>query len=144
MKIKFFVLILIVIVCFLAYFNSLNNPFIWDDEALVVKNTLIRSLQNAPASFTNDLYFGVAGGSNFYRPLQTLSYIFDYHFWQLNPFGYHLTNIILQIGVSFLIFLLVFNLLKSLPVALASALFLHLARYIPRRLLIFPAGPRCS
>ncbi len=123
MKIKFFVLILIVIVCFLAYFNSLNNPFIWDDEALVVKNTLIRSLQNAPASFTNDLYFGVAGGSNFYRPLQTLSYIFDYHFWQLNPFGYHLTNIILQIGVSFLIFLLVFNLLKSLPVALVSALF---------------------
>lgn len=123
MKIKIFVLILLAAVCFLAYFNSLNNPFIWDDEALVVKNTLIRSTQNLPASFTNDLYFGVTSGSNFYRPLQTISYIFDYHFWQLDPFGYHLTNIILQIGVSFLVFLLVFNLLPNLSIAITSAVF---------------------
>ncbi|MDO8489656.1 MAG: tetratricopeptide repeat protein [Candidatus Omnitrophota bacterium] len=123
MKIKFFVFILISTICLLAYFNSLNNPFIWDDEALVVKNTLIRSVENIPLSFTNDLYFGVPSGSNFYRPLQTISYIFDYHFWQLDPVGYHLTNIILQIGVSFLVFLFVFNLIKSLPVAIASAVF---------------------
>lgn len=122
MKIKFLVFILIAIVCFLAYFNSLSNPFIWDDEALVVKNTLIRSAQNLPLSFSSDLYFGTSG-SNFYRPLQTISYIFDYHFWQLDPFGYHLTNIIAQIGVSFLVFLLVFNLIGNLPVALTSALF---------------------
>lgn len=125
MNFKKYVLILLLIacVCFLAYFNSLNNPFIWDDEALVVKNTLIRSTDNLAASFTNDLYFGVASGSNFYRPLQTISYMFDYHFWQLDPFGYHLTNIILQIGVSFLVFLLVFNLLSNLTIAVASAVF---------------------
>ncbi|MDD5108262.1 MAG: tetratricopeptide repeat protein [Candidatus Omnitrophica bacterium] len=123
MKIKFFVFILIATVCFLAYFTSLGNPFIWDDEALVVQNTLIRSVQNLPLSFTNDLYFGVNSGSNFYRPLQTISYIFDYHFWQLEPSGFHLTNIILQIGVSFLVFLLIFNLIENLPVAIASAVF---------------------
>ena len=117
------VFILISAVCFLAYFNSLGNPFIWDDEALVVKNTLIRSVQNLPLSFTSDLYFGVSSGSNFYRPLQTISYIFDYHFWQLDPFGYHLTNIILQIGVAFLVFLLVFNLTENLSIALSSAIF---------------------
>ncbi|MDD5465433.1 MAG: tetratricopeptide repeat protein [Candidatus Omnitrophica bacterium] len=121
MKIKFFVFILITAVCFLAYFNSLSNPFIWDDQALVVKNTLIRSARNLPLSFTNDLYFGVASGSNFYRPLQTISYIFDYHFWQLNPFGYHLTNVILQAAVSFLVFLLVFKLLANLAVSIAAA-----------------------
>lgn len=118
------VFLLLAAVCFLAYFNSLSNPFIWDDEALIVKNTLIRSLQNLPLSFTSDLYFGVTSGSNFYRPLQTISYIFDYHFWQLDPFGYHLTNIILQLGVSFLVFLLVFKLLGNLAVSItASALF---------------------
>jgi len=121
MKIKFFVFILITTICFLAYFNSLANPFIWDDQALVVKNTLIRSVQNLPLTFTNDLYFGVTIGSNFYRPLQTISYIFDYHFWQLNPFGYHLTNIILQAAVSFLVFLLVFKLLSNLAVSIAAA-----------------------
>ncbi len=121
MKIKFFVFILIAVICFLAYFNSLANPFIWDDQALVVQNTLIRLPQNLPLSFTNDLYFGVASGSNFYRPLQTASYIFDYHFWQLNPFGYHLTNVILQAAVSFLVFLLVFKLLANLAVSIAAA-----------------------
>ncbi|MDD5476637.1 MAG: tetratricopeptide repeat protein [Candidatus Omnitrophica bacterium] len=121
MKIKFFVFILIAVICFLAYFNSLANPFIWDDQALVVQNTLIRSARNLPLSFTNDLYFGVASGSNFYRPLQTISYIFDYHFWQLDPFGYHLTNIILQLGVSFLVFLLVSELLGDLAVSIAAA-----------------------
>lgn len=115
------VFLLLTAICFLAYFNSLANPFIWDDEALVVKNTLIRSPQNLGLSFTNDLYFGVTSGSNFYRPLQTISYIFDYYFWQLEPFGYHLTNIILQASVAFLVFLLVFQLLSNFAVSLAAA-----------------------
>jgi len=120
-KIYIPVFLLLAAICFLAYFNSLANPFIWDDQALVVQNTLIRSPQNLPLSFTNDLYFGVNSGSNFYRPLQTISYIFDYHFWQLNPFGYHLTNIILQACVSFVVFLLVFKLLGNLAVGIAGA-----------------------
>jgi len=124
-KIKpyFLVLLLISAVCLLAYFNSLGNPFIWDDEALVAKNTLIRSPQNLGLSFIKDLYFGVASGSNFYRPLQTVSYIFDYHFWHLDPFGYHLTNILLQIAVSFLVFLLAINLTINFPISLTCALF---------------------
>lgn len=124
-KNKLYILVFLVIcaACFLAYFNSLTNPFIWDDKALVVENTLIRSWQNLGPSFINDLYLGTNFGSNFYRPLQTISYIFDYHFWQLDPFGYHLTNIILQIGVSYLVFLLVFNLLASLPIAAATGIF---------------------
>lgn len=114
-------LLLICAVCALAYFNSLHNPFIWDDDALVVRNTLIRSWQNVPGAFTNDLYFGVLSGSNFYRPLQSISFIFDYHFWQLDPSGYHLTNILLQIGVSYLVFLLVYNLLGSLTIGIGTA-----------------------
>ncbi|MDD5505645.1 MAG: tetratricopeptide repeat protein [Candidatus Omnitrophica bacterium] len=109
--------------CFLAYANSLTNPFIWDDEALVVNNPLIRSWSNFGASFTNELYLGTNSSSNFYRPLQTISYIFDYHFWRLNPLGYHLSNIILQAAVSCLVFLLVFHLLASLPIAAATAVF---------------------
>jgi len=117
------VFLMICAACFLAYANSLNCPFIWDDDALVVNNPLIRSWHNSGASFMNELYLGGNSGSNFYRPLQTVSYIFDYHFWQLNPFGYHLSNIILQAAVSCLVFLLVFNLSVSLPVAAATAVF---------------------
>jgi len=116
-------LFLIFTVCFLAYFNSLHSPFIWDDEGLIVKNTLIRSPENVPASFTNDLFFGITSGSNFYRPLQTISYIFDYHFWQLDPYGYHLTNVVLQSFVSFLVFLLIYHFSMNFAVACAGGLF---------------------
>ena len=38
-------------------------------------------------------------------------------------FGYHLSNVILHAGVSCLVFILVFNLLASLPIAAATAVF---------------------
>ncbi|MGA2775875.1 MAG: tetratricopeptide repeat protein [Candidatus Omnitrophota bacterium] len=107
--------------CFIAYFNSLHCPFIWDDLALIEKNTLIRNWHLWLEAFSNDLYYHVASGSNFYRPLQTLTYIWDYHFWQLDPFGYHLTNVILQVLVSFLVFLFVYRLYGNLAVAFSTA-----------------------
>ncbi|MFA4889794.1 MAG: tetratricopeptide repeat protein [Candidatus Omnitrophota bacterium] len=105
-KIKLFSLVFLALACFcfLAYSNTLNNPFIWDDEALVVRNTLLRQPQLWYKAFTNDLYFGVSEGTNFYRPVQALSNMFDYAFWQLNPFGFHLTNIFLQVIAAFLFF----------------------------------------
>ena len=108
--------------CFISYLNSLNNPFIWDDQALIEKNALIRNWHLWPQAFVNDLYYHITSGSNFYRPFQTLSYMWDYHFWQLDPFGYHLTNIILQVLVSFLVFLLVLRLYKVYPIALSTSL----------------------
>jgi len=108
--------------CAIAYSNSLHNPFIWDDQALIAKNTLIRSWSNLAKVFTSDLYSGITSGSNFYRPLQTISYMWDYYFWQLDPFGYHLTNLILQILVSFLVFLFSLAMLKELDLAFAVAL----------------------
>jgi len=116
------VFLLICVVCFLAYFNTLTNPFIWDDEGLILKNTLIKDWHTWPEAFTSDLFFGSSSGSNFYRPLQTLSYIWDYFFWQLNPLGYHITNIFLQVFVSFLVFLLLYAVSGNLIVSYSTAL----------------------
>ncbi|MFH0827321.1 MAG: tetratricopeptide repeat protein [Candidatus Omnitrophota bacterium] len=121
---KLFILsfILIAVCVFLAYSNSLTNPFIWDDAALVVGNPLIKEGASLKKIFTSDLYYGTTTGSNFYRPLQTLSYRFDYFFCQLEPKGYHLTNIFLQSLVSCLAFLWAYLLLGNLLVALAASL----------------------
>ena len=121
---KIFILsfILIAVCVFLAYSNSLTNPFIWDDAALVVGNPLIKGETSLKKILTSDLYYGTTTGSNFYRPLQTLSYRLDYFFWQLDPKGYHLTNIFLQVIVSFLSFLWVYLLLRNPLVSLAASL----------------------
>ena len=114
--------LLILAVCFIAYANSISNPFIWDDDALVVKNTSIRNVNFLPQLFNDDLYSGSVAGSNFYRPLQSFTYMLDYHFGELNPAGYHITNILLQVAVGFLVFLLFFALINNTAVSLGGAL----------------------
>jgi len=110
-------------VVFASYFNSLNSPFIWDDEALVIKNPLIRTAIPSPKILTSDLYNGISAGSNFYRPAQTFSYWFNFRLGGLEPFGYHLTNILLQAMVSILVFILLYILVKDWMLAFAASLF---------------------
>ncbi|MDD5098071.1 MAG: tetratricopeptide repeat protein, partial [Candidatus Omnitrophica bacterium] len=127
-KPTFYLTVFLVIACLCGFFysNSLHNPFIWDDDGLIVKNPVIRSWLNLPKAFSSDLYSGVALGANFYRPLQSISYMWDYHFWQLDPYGYHITNIFLQVLVAFLVFLLGCFILKEKKIAIAAAIFFAL------------------
>jgi tetratricopeptide (TPR) repeat protein len=121
-KLKVFaVFITIGFLCFIAYYNSLDVPFIWDDIGLIVKNPFIQDWHNFSKVFSRDLYSGTVTGSNFYRPLQTLSIIWDYHFWQLNPLGYHITNILLQVLASFLVFLFLRSIIAGFSIPFLSA-----------------------
>jgi len=105
------IILLLAIVVLLAYACSLGNGFVLDDESLVVKNPLISSLKNTPEIFTSSLY----NSGQMYRPIQILSYAFDYKTWGLNPFGFHLSNILLH----FMNVILVFYLLSLIFPAVA-------------------------
>jgi len=96
--------LLIVILGFGVYANSLDGEFIWDDNQLVRDNTHIKSWANATKLFTESIVTEYDLGSSFYRPIQMLTYIFDYSLWNLNVRGYHLTNIVLHILVALAIF----------------------------------------
>ncbi|MFH1127888.1 MAG: tetratricopeptide repeat protein [Candidatus Omnitrophota bacterium] len=85
---------------FIVYANSLNGDFVWDDHFLVKSNLSIKSWQNIPKVFREDAGAGSAVKTNFYRPLQIVSYMLDYSLYGLKPRGYHLTSIILHILVA--------------------------------------------
>ena len=85
---------------FAAYAPTLNAQFVWDDNFLVKGNLLIRSPLFVVEAFRHTL-FGDA--SNFYRPTQTLTFIADYWVWALDPFGYHLTSILIHALNAFLL-----------------------------------------
>ena len=51
--------------------------------------------------------------SLFYRPVATLSYSLDYSIWGLDPFGYHLTDLILHILVALAVYLLLLRLTEG-------------------------------
>lgn len=94
--------LVILIATAVVYGNSLDNQFTnWDDDALVVNNQAIRSLDGDNLKKIFRFRFG--GGT--YQPLRTFSYALDYHFFGLNPTGYHVHNIILHAMAGIFLFL---------------------------------------
>ena len=96
--------VLIALLCFFVYGNSLKCKFIWDDNFMIRDNELIRNWSGATKIFTQDIGYGVGQKVGFYRPLQLMTYMLDYSIWKLNPAGYHLTNIFLHLLVGCLVF----------------------------------------
>jgi hypothetical protein len=91
-----------------VYAISLNAPFIWDDEVMVVGNTLIRDFAHIGRIFTTAAFGEPFHPSLFYRPIQILSFSVDYHFWGLNPLGYRLTNLLLH-SINSILVLVIFR-----------------------------------
>lgn len=82
----------------LPYANALANGFVWDDVALIQQDDRIRSLDHLGEIFSQD-FFEHANEQvkyGYYRPVITVSYMFDYALWGVDPTGYHLTNLVLH------------------------------------------------
>ena len=106
----------------LLYINSLSNTFVYDDVYTITENYFIKSLGNLPKLFQPD--YLLLSGELSYRPVVTLTYFIDYAIWQLNPLGYHLTNIILHTVNVCLFYCLIINICKNHTVSLFATLFL--------------------
>jgi protein O-mannosyl-transferase len=92
LKMKFSLSVVLLVLTVAVYANSFDNAFTnWDDDALVVNNPAIRSL--APDNIS-DIFQLLPGAT--YQPVRVLSYAIDYHFWKLNPLGYHIHSTLLH------------------------------------------------
>lgn len=112
----------------LCYSNALNNAFILDDDFLISNNPYVKDLTLAPKLFGVDIFHfknrDLSIPNLYYRPLQMLSYSFDYLFFKLNVYGYHLTNVLLHSLNCFVLFLLLGLIFKDKILAfLTSAIF---------------------
>ena len=93
-----------------VYAPSLQNGFVWDDTALILRDPLIRSWRLIPEGFQHFL-FTDATASDFYRPLQRLTYTLDYAAFAFRPAGYRLTSIACHAAAAVALFLLAGELL---------------------------------
>jgi len=100
----------ILLLTLIVYGNSLNNDFTnWDDPGLVIDNTAITSL-----SLENILNVFTPRAGYTYQPVRVLSYAIDYHFWQLDPFGYHLGNTLLHLLAAVILYFLLATILEQM------------------------------
>lgn len=100
--------LLVGVASLLAYLPAVRDGFVsWDDPQNFLNNPNFRGLHWAQLRWmwTNHL-------TQHYNPLAWMTLGLDYHFWRMNSFGYHLTNILLHSVDAVLFFWLSLSLLR--------------------------------
>ncbi|UCD83829.1 MAG: tetratricopeptide repeat protein [Deltaproteobacteria bacterium] len=122
-RLRIIAISLILLISALGYFNSLENTFHFDDRPVIEENPNIRDVSD----------FSSIVSHNPSRPILFLSIALNYYFSHLNPFGYHLVNLLLHGLTSILLYLILYmsfrnlsfstdNLLSARRIALFSSI----------------------
>ena len=128
---KYSHLILLVIIAFVIFANSLSGEFVYDDGRQIARNPLIQDNALIGKALTSDVWAfkgdGTYTASNYWRPTFTAFHILNFRLFGLSPFGWHLLNVLLHAGICALIFLLLrrWDLSSGLAFAVALVFAVH-------------------
>ncbi len=107
-KNRWWLVIALIAITFIIFSPSLNNDFVrWDDNQYVTENELVKDI-----SLNNLGKFGDNVAGNFH-PLTMISLALDYHFFGLNPFYFHLKNLIFHLLNTVLVFFFIMKVSKN-------------------------------
>jgi tetratricopeptide (TPR) repeat protein len=104
--------VLVVLVCLVAYVPAIRSGFVWDDDAMLTENIVLKEHGLYRSWFSAD--------QPNYWPITWTSYRLEHKFWKLNPAGYHITNILIHTACALLIWRILVQL--NVPAAFAAAL----------------------
>ncbi len=126
----------IFLVGFIVFSPTLRVGFMWDDHEMIEHNSYVQSwtFSNLKHAFQTDVFEGK--GDSYYRPVQTLTNMLDYSVWGNNPFGFHLTNLLIHIFNAILLFLILGRMELTKPLALPTSLMFVVHPIIVEQLLI--------
>jgi tetratricopeptide (TPR) repeat protein len=94
---------------FLAFIRVFDNDFVnWDDDTTLRLNLAYRGL-----GMDNLRWMFTTTHTGHYMPVTWISFAFDYLLWGMDPFGYHLTNLLLHTANAILVFLVARQLLSA-------------------------------
>ncbi len=110
-------ILLAVILTLSAYWPALSAGFFcWDDKDVALA-PLIRTL-----SWKQVLDFFISFHAGLYHPLTTLSFALDYYTGKGTPLPYHLTNILLHLFNTVMVFILARRLTRDVYIAVFASL----------------------
>lgn len=89
--------------------------FTGTDTLTLIETSQIRSFSDFVGFFTQPLmaHSEFVEIGKFFRPVATLTYSLDYWIWELDPFGFHLTNLLLNLLAACLLVLLMYELSRG-------------------------------
>lgn len=99
---------LLAVVTLVAFLPMLENGFVWDDDANLVNNPDYGGLgwHQLRWMFTS-FHLG------HYIPLTWLTFALDYLVWGMDPAGYHLTNLVLHMTNTVIVYAIAVRLLAA-------------------------------
>src|SRR5437763_12664429 len=95
-----------------VHLPALQGQLVWDDGYLASGNPFIKSPLLILEAFRHYLFLD--SYSPHYRPVQNISYMVDYLFWNTDPTGFHVSNIFWHVGSGILLYLLLDRLVRRL------------------------------
>ncbi|MGH9929130.1 MAG: hypothetical protein ACREA9_07875, partial [Pyrinomonadaceae bacterium] len=93
----------------MLYLNTLPGEFVYDDQRQIVRNTLIQDDSQIWHALTSDVWAFKGGAgpvSNYWRPSFVLWMIVNYRLFGLDPYGWHVTNVLFHLLVIAMAFML--------------------------------------
>ena len=92
----------------LAYSNSFRAPFLLDNDAIVLQDPRVHAVTPVALHRILTEQYWATANNGLYRPLDTLSFLFDYAVLGHgpDPYGYHWLNFILHAANMVLVYLL--------------------------------------
>lgn len=124
---------ILICITILTFANTLFNGFVGDDEYVIERNPFYQDIGNFPKIFSrqyltdsnavlNDNAAGYNSGSVAYRPVLSATYFLDAAIWNTNPFGFHLTNVLLHVAAVVMVYLLALRVFGHAQLAFLGAL----------------------
>jgi hypothetical protein len=80
----------IILMTLVAYIPAMQGGYIWDDDVHVTDNSTLRTPDGL-----RRIWFELGAVPQYY-PLVHTTFWVEYHLYQLEPFGYHLVNVLLH------------------------------------------------
>jgi protein O-mannosyl-transferase len=117
--------LLLFLLAFLPYVNTLLNDFVYDDHFQVVDNPYVHSFRYLRQIFTTTVWSfkGAQGATNYFRPMMTLGYLLTYKIAGPIPFSFHLANLVLNGLTVWLVFYLLRRFSGERVALIAAGLF---------------------
>jgi hypothetical protein len=108
-------IISIILATLLSYSYICDYFFTTADALTLIETSRIQSFNDVIRIFTEPMMSNTKFEllAKYYRPVAMLSFSLDYSIWELNPFGYHLTDLVIHILVSIVVFFLMLSLTKG-------------------------------
>ncbi len=98
-------LIILILITFIAYANAWPNNLVMDDVTFAVPERFqALGLTDIFQFFTEDLWASTGAESGLYRPLLLISIMMDVHLFGDWVAGYHLTNILLHVLATVMVY----------------------------------------